>query len=324
MAEKVRAGNIELLRIVAMFLVVLSHFYVHGNWPIIDELSLNNIAIYGLDVGKIGVTVFVLISGYFLINCSFDLVKLAKYVLQVWLYGIIILVVAYWGGTAVITPKYFWGSIMPFYSLNWFAKAYLLLYLLVPLLNRIIKKCSEKTLIKFIFCFSLFWNVLPALNLYEHGNLRISIIFIYCVGAYFRLYGCKCFEKISNAFALNFVSYACILITVTSLWYYKLLDEHFSSKPSSFLALNSIFVLLCGIGLFYTFKNIQIESKWVNKIAKTMFGVYLIHTNPLISSWLWNEVINVGRFYDSSLLIPISILFSVIVMCVCALLIIYG
>ncbi len=84
------------------------------------------------------------------------------------------------------------------------------------------------------------------------------------------------------------------------------------------MALNSIFVLLCGIGLFYTFKNIQIESQWINHLAKTMFGVYLIHDNPLISNWLWNEVINVSRFYDSNFLVIISVLCCLIVMCVCA------
>ena len=49
--------------------------------------------------------------------------------------GIVILIIAYVFDISVITEKFFWGSIMPFYSLNWFAKAYLLLYLVFPLLN---------------------------------------------------------------------------------------------------------------------------------------------------------------------------------------------
>ena len=85
-----RESNIELLRLISMYLVVWSHFYVHGVWPIVNELTFNNIIIYALDVGKIGVTVFVLISGYFLINKTFDLIKLAKLVLQTWFYGCII------------------------------------------------------------------------------------------------------------------------------------------------------------------------------------------------------------------------------------------
>lgn len=51
MVSKIRESNIELLRIVAMFLVVLSHFYVHGRWTVIEAMSFNNIAIDALDLG---------------------------------------------------------------------------------------------------------------------------------------------------------------------------------------------------------------------------------------------------------------------------------
>ena len=136
-----------------MFLVVLSHFYVHGAWPLVNELTFNNIAIYALEVGEIGVTVFVLISGYFLVNKSFDIIKLAKLVLQIWFYGIAILIIAYVFEISVITEKFFLGSIMPFYSLNWFAKAYLLLYLVFPLLNKFISRLGKKWLMRFILVF---------------------------------------------------------------------------------------------------------------------------------------------------------------------------
>lgn len=162
MGSKLRESNIELLRIVAMFLVVLSHFYVHGRWPIVETISFNNVTIYALDVGEIGVTAFVLISGYFLIEQSFDLTKLVKLVLQMWFYGIGLLVFAYMFDTRVITSKYFWGSMLPFYSLNWFAKAYLLLYLLFPVLNRFVKYYNQRKLEAFILVFGFVWTVLPA------------------------------------------------------------------------------------------------------------------------------------------------------------------
>ena len=321
MGAKTRESNIELLRIVAMFLVVLSHFYVHGQWPLMDSVGVNNVVRYALDVGEIGVTTFVLISGYFLINQSFDLIKLSKLVLQMWFYGVGLLIFAYVFDTRVITAKHFWGSIMPFNSLNWFAKAHLLLYLLFPLLNVGIKRLSEKSLKRFILGFGFLWTVLPVLSLYEHGNQRVTIMFIYCVGAYFCLFGCKWFDnplgKI-RAISLMAVSYSIIVFTVVVLWKLSLKDANYVGKEASFLSLNSVLVLLCGIGLFYLLKKIKLESALINKIAKTMFGVYLIHDNALISAWMWNGVLKIGQYYDSAFLIPISVLCSILVMVVCS------
>lgn len=318
MGSKLRESNIELLRIVAMFLVVLSHFYVHGRWPIVETISFNNVAIYALDVGEIGVTAFVLISGYFLIEQSFDLTKLVKLVLQMWFYGIGLLVFAYMFDTRVITSKYFWGSILPFYSLNWFAKAYLLLYLLFPVLNRFVKYYNQRKLEAFILVFGFVWTVLPACWLYEYGNQRVTLMFIYCIGAYFCIYGCKLLENIKRAFVLSLVSYLTILGTVILLWEARLQNPFFIGKQASFLALNSVLVLLCGIGLFFIFKTIRLESTNVNRIAKTMFGVYLIHDNPLISAWIWNGVLRIHQFYNSDFLIPISVICSVLVMIACS------
>ena len=319
MSSIIRESNIELLRIVSMFLVVLSHFYVHGAWPLVNELTFNNVAIYALDVGKIGVAAFVLISGYFLISKSFDIIKLAKLVLQIWFYGIVTLIIAYVFETSVITEKFFWGSIMPFYSLNWFAKAYLLLYLVFPLINRLIRHLEKKRLKRYILGFGFIWTVLPVFSMYEHGNIRITVMFIYCIGAYLYLYGCRWLNNMKNTIILSFTSYFAIILTVIILWWMSLSDGFFMAKPSSFLALNSVLVLLCGIGLFCTFVNIKIKSNIINKIASTMFGVYLIHDNPMIAGWMWNKLLNVSHYYESAFLVPISVLFSILVIIICSL-----
>ena len=65
-----RQSNFELLRIVAMLMIVFHHFAFHG------ELSYEGAGLsaphlwYNLIImdGKTGVNIFVLISGYFLVN----------------------------------------------------------------------------------------------------------------------------------------------------------------------------------------------------------------------------------------------------------------
>lgn len=69
--NKNRDWRFELLRIIAMFLIVASHFYSADNWSVHTSLSLvkswasaahDSLAM----LGQIGVSFFVLISAYFL------------------------------------------------------------------------------------------------------------------------------------------------------------------------------------------------------------------------------------------------------------------
>lgn len=64
-----RSSNIELLRIIAMFMVVLGHYYVKGGFP--DDSLMNTSKLVMQFLGswsKIAVDIFVIISGYFLVT----------------------------------------------------------------------------------------------------------------------------------------------------------------------------------------------------------------------------------------------------------------
>ena len=67
---KIRESNIELLRILAMIMIIAHHFACHSNFDFpLTEVTFNRVWIQFMHLGgKIGVDVFVLISGYFLIN----------------------------------------------------------------------------------------------------------------------------------------------------------------------------------------------------------------------------------------------------------------
>lgn len=75
MKKKQRNSNLELLRIISMFLIVLGHFAWQTNWSVNNDTSLIRLgAIHCLWIGgKLGVNLFILISGYFLINSKFKL-----------------------------------------------------------------------------------------------------------------------------------------------------------------------------------------------------------------------------------------------------------
>ncbi len=63
------------------------------------------------------------------------------------------------------------------------------------------------------------------------------------------------------------------------------------------------FQLLLGIGLFITFLKVKITySPWINTIASTTFGIYLLHDNKLVMHYMWDHVFSTYQYYDSPLL----------------------
>ena len=78
--DTIRSSNIELLRIIAMFMVVLGHYYVKGGFP--DDSLMNASKLVMQFLGswsKIAVDIFVIISGYFLVTQKFRWRKLWKF-----------------------------------------------------------------------------------------------------------------------------------------------------------------------------------------------------------------------------------------------------
>ena len=79
-----RLSNFELLRIIAMILIILHHYAYHGNLISIPNDNFNKyVAVFIIVGGKVGVNVFVLITGYFLINSKFKIKKVIQLILQV-------------------------------------------------------------------------------------------------------------------------------------------------------------------------------------------------------------------------------------------------
>ena len=92
---KERNSSFELLRIIAMIFIIFHHFSVHGGFAFLpNDLSLNRVWIDFISMfGKVGVNLFVLISGYFLITKDgplFDIKRLLKLWLPMILYSLII------------------------------------------------------------------------------------------------------------------------------------------------------------------------------------------------------------------------------------------
>ncbi|MBF0778899.1 acyltransferase family protein [Streptococcus cuniculi] len=135
----VRQSNIELLRIVAMLGIIASHFSVFGHFDFpINTISMNRLWIQFLPLaGNIGVNIFVLISGYFLIHkTTLEWRKVLAIWLQLSTYSLPFFLLGIAIGPAKFDVHWAFTYIVPIlYRKWWFISCYIVLLILSPYIN---------------------------------------------------------------------------------------------------------------------------------------------------------------------------------------------
>ena len=153
-----RESNIELLRIVAMFLVLIVHadFFALGA-PSHSEIKANlldsSLRVFFQSLSIACVDIFVFISGWFGIKPKVK--GVSAYIFQCLFFLIGIYAVTLIVGWSTLSIQGIRGCFAAT-SLNWFIKAYLLLYILSPVLNAFVETTSRKQFKVILIAFYLF------------------------------------------------------------------------------------------------------------------------------------------------------------------------
>lgn len=119
--------------------------------------------------------------------------------------------------------------------------------------------------------FNLVYSALYSCSLFKKygGWRRISprMLLLCSIGTFFLI---LCFSEIT-------------------LWYGMRIDSQTLRAISGYYGnLNSPLVLLCSvITLLYVLSRKEFSCTIINKVSEACFGVYLIHDNPHLRTWLW-------------------------------------
>lgn len=325
--SKRRLSNIELLRIICLIMVILSHYYCHSGFPEDSFISFNKVMMqFMASGGKVAVDVFVIITGYFCVTQIFRWRKVLKFLLCTYFWSVVILIFAICILPYNVSSKSIIESLCPFTPLNWFARAYLLLYLFTPVINKIINKVSKRTLSVIIFILTFTFFVWPTMRNYSLGGYFYSFLMfvnMYFIGAVIRLYSNEILErriKYLGIFSTCFMAGSILLFNFLGLsdpYYLKAAHSMYFEFSGA-----SIFALLVAIWIFTWFnKNCTLKySYYINKIASTTFAVYLIHDNALIKQWLWCDIVKGYVFYKTDFLVIHMIVVTCIIFIVCSVL----
>ncbi len=300
---KSRQSNMELLRVVAMLMIITLHYLDKGN--VLPEFAqMNTVNHYLAWILEafcfVAVNLYVLISGYFLCTSKFTFKKLCTLWAQILFYSWIIGAIMILMGSAEVNGLYELIFIaFPVTSGHyWFATVYVLLFALSPFLNAAIEKMSKKQhrvcIIVLLVIFSLWNTVLPmTMPMTDREGMDIAwFVCLYIIAAYLRKYP-EDMKKKAYIYSLGYVGCSFLVFgSGLALIYVERIIGKLGGYATNWYAYNSLPVLMGSVCLFVAFAKCEIKgvhiSKIINTLAGATFGVYLIHEHQFLR-YLWQQ-----------------------------------
>lgn len=322
-----RDSQFELLRILAMLMIVASHAAQHslaGGWSLlVQPMGVNTAATYLMGTyGQLGVCLFVIISSWFLCGKSgIRAEKIVRLYVQTMLCSLAIFALVKIGGFEPVGRKELAKALLtPAWGGYWFIRTYLLFYIIVPFLQQYVQGTDERT----------------------HGRLALVLVaviptlhFFFPTGGEFGLVGDFVCIFVAVSYLKrregNFLERHCIAVFAgllalmqTSLFAVHFLCGKFGIGAElekrillHIYASRHIFVMTLAMSLFYVFKRyVRIgQSRLINAIAGTTFGVYILHENPLFHAYgenglsetalLFEQWLHVGAHFEGDAFYPL-------------------
>ena len=321
MKQVSRNSNHELLRIIAMYMIVFIHANMYlrsfctGGYARFFNGFVNGLC-------NIGVTCFILLSGYY--GVKFSVRKLVKMECMMITYSILETVILW-----VALPEQMQGaalmeqlvkSCLPFITRKyWFYSCYVCLILFSGYIQKFIDLLDRKAFQKLLLLMLVLFSVLPALFYFElvpdNGKGLVQMIMIYMLGRYLSMYCAGPFvKKGTKAMATG-------LFVI--LWIVNGLSHEFPIQIGGIYHHlckdNSITNIVMAVILFLLFGEIKIQSKVVNRAASCVFAVFALN-NSLVNAAM--EQMKIRGFISPNGILGFAILagcvFTILLACLLA------
>ncbi len=304
-----RQLNFELLRILAMFLVLT----VHANFlvfrlPPADFYRTfdaeNFLRIYAEAISLVCVNVFILISGYFSIKLKWS--GLVKFIYQVLFLRLSVFTLFCAIGLCNFSMKELFVRFLPTKA-GWFVGAYLLLMLLAPLLNAFVEKCSRKELYTYTAVYLLVQSVIDWVardsEIFNNGYSALSFAGLYLIGRCLALYPPDFIVRLSKK---HYMSSFLVLALLNSCFLYATahyIPHHIKTWTGLFMDYSSPLLILQSVCLFLTFRSLSVnndgcKSRIVLWFSSSAFAVYLLHTDPLVYKYFSSAILSLYQNFS--------------------------
>lgn len=346
-----RKSNFELLRIVAMLMIVAHHLAVHGVQQVLfpdrayhawtaGALCNKLFTLLLTPGGGIGVAVFFMLTGHFLVGKQ--RASVLKVSLQTVFYGLALS--ALFVVLSVIQKQFGIGYdfsefspaakiglllrhiFMPVSSCWWFVSAYVLLVLTAPRINQLLANLNKAGFIRLLLVTWFFWYSCQLVLDGGYAPLGRAFFF-YLLGAYCRLFRADEQERPKIRHIVLFVF--CWLVFVICSFCSAELGKLSLKTATTLQAIEKcvltglqscILTPLCAWSLFVFFARLKTRpSRLINTVAATTFGVYLLHDSSVGRQLIWNGILHVSYWQFPSPYFPLLALADIVaVFAVCS------
>lgn len=283
-----RQSNMELLRIFAMFLVLVVHatFYSTGATTLTDFINSpvsSFCRTFFESASIVCVNVFILISGWFGIKPSMR--GGGNFLFQCLYFISLLYVLSLVIGISHFSIKGLIENFMCKPRGYWFILSYASLYIISPILNSFVKNSSKariRIVLILFFLFQTIWGWSGLAGFFDSGYSAFSFIGLYLLSRYVKLYGKGKIIDYGGTF------YVSITFLNIFLYYLTIL---FSIKVDIFNYLNPL-VIIQALGLLLWFSKIKVKKNIIiNWFGQSAFAVYLFHCNQAILAKIFKPTV---------------------------------
>lgn len=337
MSETKRNSRIELLKIIAIIIIVLSHAMPDGYTS--DRISMININVSSTNpqyfilnlvhtLGQFGNIIFIICSSWFMLEKnSINGTKILHIVGDCSFISIVFL--SFFIIIGYELPKYyiFKQFFTMIYSGCWFVTCYIIFSMLTPILNIIIRSISQARLLRINIILVIMYSLIGFIEtstLFYYTNL-VGFIHIYFIVAYVKRHIA---ETITNRNKCIFMFVGGILGWILCSATIYILGLRIGIFYNRILCMNNLtnpFFVLSALGLFGIANRKVAYNKVINWISGSSLLIYVIHCNRILRDYVRFDIFDYILLHYSydELLIWVLVYFIVLLIGGVALSILY-
>ncbi|MBR4544534.1 MAG: acyltransferase family protein [Oscillibacter sp.] len=312
-ANRERQSGVELLKILAIFLIVFNHVtqtlqvenlyipyhdYVIGMPSDTGMTFLQFLLMSFRYSGTLGNHIFFFCSAWFLLDTNHGGTrKMTRIASDTWAlsWSICLLTALILKGNLPASRILY--QLFPILAQgNWYVTYYLFFLFLYPSLNFLIRRMNQRNMLRAVLALGLISRA------FIRCNLAIWVVFYFLIG-YMKIYLKNFCADVKKNLVLLIFS-ASSLALFTSLLYALSLRVPSASSLLYPLMLGysfyNPFLFLIVIALLNLARSIPMQSRLINNIAGHSLFIYLIHENDLVRTyfrpWIWQKIYIEGGY----------------------------